>query len=226
MISMRAKFQNYITFANATMDKVLTKEEKKDALVLEANSFNSVLLLNSGGGKFTIRSLPAEAQLSQLNGMVVDDFDSDGNLDVVISTNDYGTEVSVGRYDALNGLYLKGDGTGNFKPLSVAQSGIYIPGNGKALVKLNGADQQRLVVAGQNRGPIKIFRSKKKAAAVPVAARDVHALIKLKSGKFQKHEFYYGSSFLSQSTRSLHVANAASIQIEDYQGRKRSLPVN
>ena len=46
--------------------------------------------------------------------MVADDFDGDGNLDVVINANDYGTEVQSGRYDALNGLLLKGDGKGNF----------------------------------------------------------------------------------------------------------------
>jgi hypothetical protein len=68
--------------------------------------------------------------------METGDFDGDGNLDVVMNGNDYGSDASVGRYDALNGLMLKGDGKGGFKPLSILQSGIYIPGNGKALVKL------------------------------------------------------------------------------------------
>ncbi len=63
--------------------------------------------------------------------MAVDDFDGDGNLDVIINGNDWGTEVTVGRYDALNGLLLSGDGKGNFTPLSILESGIYIPGNGK-----------------------------------------------------------------------------------------------
>ena len=72
----------------------------------------------ASNGKFTMVPLPVEAQISQLNGMVVDDFDGDGNLDVAISGNDYGTEVATGRYDAFNGLMLKGDGKGNFKPIN------------------------------------------------------------------------------------------------------------
>jgi len=44
--------------------------------------------------------------------MQVDDYDGDGNLDILMNGNDYGTEVSVGRYDALNGLLLKGNGKG------------------------------------------------------------------------------------------------------------------
>jgi len=69
-----------------------------------------------------------------INGMVVDDFDGDGNLDLLINGNDYGTSIGIGRYDAFNGLLLKGDGAGGFIPLSMLQSGINIPGNGKALL--------------------------------------------------------------------------------------------
>lgn len=36
--------------------------------------------------------------------MLAEDFDGDGNLDILINGNDYGTEVSVGRYDACNGI--------------------------------------------------------------------------------------------------------------------------
>ena len=65
---------------------------------------------NNGAGKFSLEPLPATAQLSALNGMVADDFDNDGNLDVCINTNDFGSDPSTGRYDALNGLVLKGEG--------------------------------------------------------------------------------------------------------------------
>ena len=72
--------------------------------------------------------LPKEARgFPTLNGMLADDFDGDGNLDVLINGNDFGTEVSIGRYDALNGLLLNGDGAGGFSSLSIQQSGIYIP---------------------------------------------------------------------------------------------------
>jgi hypothetical protein len=96
---------------------------------------------NDGAGKFTLTALPWQAQISVLNGMAVDDFDDDGKLDVLINGNDYGTDPTVGRYDALNGLLLKGDGKGGFTPQTIIQSGIFIPGNGKALVKLRNKGQ-------------------------------------------------------------------------------------
>ncbi len=132
--------------------------------------------------------MPAQAQLSVLNGLLVDDFDGDGNPDVLINGNDFGTEVIVGRYDALNGLLLKGDGKGNFSPLSILQSGIYIPGNGKALVSLKNNKGKYLVAASQNKGALKIFQLKKNDWLIPVAPLDESAIITYKNGKKQKRE--------------------------------------
>ena len=152
MISMRSKFQNYKSYANSTIDQLFSEEQLKNSLILKANYFRSSYCRNDGNNKFTLVPLPMQAQISALNGMAVDDFDGDGNLDVIINGNDWGTEVTVGRYDALNGLLLRGDGKGNFTALSILQSGIYIPGNGKGLVSLRSSDNRYLIAAGQNRG--------------------------------------------------------------------------
>lgn len=224
MIGMHSKFQNYKSFATATMDQLFTKEQLKDALILKANNFNSCYCRNDGAGKFTLIPLPFPAQWSALNGMVAEDFDGDGNLDLVINTNDYGTDVTMGRYDALNGLMLKGDGKGNFIPQSIEESGIYIPGNGKALVKLRNKDGRCLLAAAQNRGPLKVFELKKNIHTISLQPGDVSAEIKYKKGAVQKQEFYYGSSFLSQSARFLSIQNnMASAVITGANGNKRTI---
>jgi len=226
MISMRVKFQNYKSFATATMDEVLTPEMRKGALRLKANTLQSVYLRNDGNGKFTMIDLPTQAQISELCGMCVDDFDGDGNLDVVVNGNDYGTELTTGRYDAFNGLMLKGDGKGNFKPLSILQSGIYIPGNGKALVKVAGAHGDYLLAASQNRDEMKIFELKRSVHLIKLQPMDVFATIKYKNGKISKQEFYYGDSFLSQSGRFINIDDTmAAVIITDNFGRTRNIPV-
>ncbi len=205
MIGMRVKFQNYKSFAVATMDEVLPEEMRKGAIRLKANMLQSVYLRNNGNGKFTIIPLPMQAQISQLCGMTVDDFDGDGNLDVIMNGNDYGTELTVGRYDAFNGLMLKGDGKGNFKPLSILQSGVYIPGDGKALVRLTGAGNKYLIAASQNRSAMKVFELNRDVHTVKIQPSDSYAIIKYKNGKITKQEFYYGDSFLSQSGRFINI---------------------
>jgi hypothetical protein len=224
MIGMRSKFQNYKSYATATMDQLLSKEQLKDALILKATNFNSCYCRNDGNGKFTLIPLPFQAQLSALNGIAVDDFDGDGNLDVVLNTNDYGADVTVGRYDALNGLMLKGNGKGGFIPQTILESGIFIPGNGKALIKLRGKNGKYLLAAGQNRGPLKIFELKKHTNNIPLQSNEVSAEISLRNGKKQRLEFYYGFSFLSQSARFLSIdKNVTSVIISDNRGKTRKM---
>ena len=222
--AMRKKFPTYKSFAIANMNVVIPEDERKGALILEASNFQTSLIRNDGNGKFSIHPLPAQAQFSAINGMVTDDFDGDGNLDVVMNGNDYGTEPNVGRYDALNGLFLKGDGTGNFTSRTILQSGIYIPGNGKALVKLRNPQGNCLLAAGQNRGPLKVFLLKKKIRTFPLEPLDTKAQIKYKNGKIRMEEFYYGSSFLSQSGRFFQAGDEiAEIEITNSKGVRRKI---
>jgi hypothetical protein len=227
LISLRKRFTNYKSYASATMDELLTPEQKQDALRLKANMLQSVYLRNEGNGRFTIIPLPKQAQISVLNGMTVDDYDGDGNLDVVMNGNDYGTDVAVGRYDALNGLMLKGDGKGGFKPLSILQSGIYIPGNGKALVKLQGNNGQCMLAASQNKDALKLFTLKGVVKSFKPHASDACATIKYKNGLSTKQEFYYGSSFLSQSARFINInSNVASVTVTGNNGKLREANIN
>jgi hypothetical protein len=222
MISLKKKFTNYKSFAQATMDDILSPEQQKGALRLKANMLRSCFLRNDGNNKFTLIPLPVEAQFSTVNGMETGDFDGDGNLDVIINGNDYGTDVSIGRYDALNGLMLKGDGKGNFKAQSILQSGIYIPGNGKALVKLRDSKGNILLAASQHSDSLKVFKMKARVKTVMAGPMDAYAMIKYKNGKIEKQEFYYGSSFLSQSAQWINLTdNIASVVIFDNKGRKR-----
>src|SRR6185503_4154592 len=137
-------------------DDILSPEQRKAALRLKANMLKSCYLRNDGSGKFTLIPLPVEAQVSVLNGM------------------DYGTDVSVGRYDALNGLMLKGDGKGGFKPLSILQSGIYIPGDGKALVTLRDTKGTLLLAASQHNDTLKVFKLNASSKSIKVNPNDAY----------------------------------------------------
>jgi len=222
MISMRKKFTDYKSYATTTMEDLLTPEQRNGALKLMSNTSQSCYLRNEGNGKFTMIPLPKLAQTSTLNGMVVDDFDGDGNLDVAINGNDYGTEVGTGRYDALNGLVLKGDGKGNFSPQSILQSGIYLPGDGKALVKLQSNSGNYMLAASQNRGALKLFELNRKVTNIKLQPDDESAIITYKNEAIQRQEFYYGSSFLSQSARFITISPAMkSVQITNAKGKTR-----
>ncbi|OLY91616.1 Repeat domain-containing protein [Cnuella takakiae] len=220
MISMRSKFQTYQAFAKAALPEVLTDEQRKGAIRLEANQLQSVLVRNDGAKGFSVVPLPLAAQVAPLFGMVAEDFDADGNLDLAITGNDYSVEAAIGRYDALNGLVLRGDGKGGFSPLTLAQSGLYLPGAGKAMVYLQGVGGRMLVAASQTKGPLKIFALQNQQPLLAIPAGAVKATLIMRDGSRQQREFYGGASFLSQPGRLVLGGAVQRMEVVDRKGKK------
>jgi ASPIC and UnbV/FG-GAP-like repeat len=224
MIGMRSRFQNYKSYAVATIDQLFTPEQLKNALIVKANTLGSSFCRNEGNGVFSLTDLPVQAQLSALNGMVATDADGDGYLDLICNTNDFGTDVTVGRYDALNGLVLKGDGKGGFTAQTILQSGIFIPGNGRALIELSSSDGKYLLAASQHRGPLKLFTDRRNHRLLQLLPNDISAQLLFKNGKSRKQECYYGNSFLSQSARWLVTdSNVVAVTVQDINGKTRKI---
>jgi enediyne biosynthesis protein E4 len=225
MVRTRKKFPTHQSYASSGIDAVLDKEEIRNAYKLKANFFSSCYIQNNGNNHFEFKQLPALTQMAPLNGMVTEDINGDSWLDLIVVGNDFGNEVVNGRYDAFNGLTLLGDGTGEFKTMTLQQSGFYVPGDGKGLVKLAVGDKYSLA-ATQNRGTLEFFSIKKKNKIVRFLEDDVQAIINFRNGKKRKTELYHGSSFLSQSARLLIADDSMqSIEIINRKGIKRTVKI-
>ncbi|MCF0073255.1 VCBS repeat-containing protein [Dyadobacter sp. CY261] len=224
VIQVRQRFQEYGKFAESALNDILKPEELKGALHLSATWMKSSYIENLGGNKFAIRELPLQAQFAPLFGMMAGDFDQDGSLDVMLSGNDYGSEVSVGRYDAMYGLVLKGDGKGGFRPLSIAESGYMVNGNMKGLVQLASAKGGWISVTSQNRDVMRFHQSGKPMTKVELANGETSVMLHLRNGKWRKVEPGYGSSFLSQSSHTLFLPDyVSSATITDSKGARREV---
>ncbi len=146
MPAIKIKFQDYNSFASASLNQIYTDKMLEESLGYEITSFASVYLENNDG-KFTMRPLPQLAQLSSINKFVVDDFDSDGNLDVVLAGNLYNAEVETPRNDSSFGLLLQGNGKGDFVAKTMLESGLKIIGDVRGMELLNLQGQKHILVA-------------------------------------------------------------------------------
>ena len=207
--ALRKKFLFYKDYANTEFEDIFAKEKWNASYKKEAQNFHSIVLLQDPKGKFQVIPLPYIAQWSVIDGIVVEDFDNDGNLDCIVNTNDFSPEPNIGRYDGLNGLFLKGDGTGNFIPLSMEESGIFLPGDGKGLICLPNGDFSKLfIVSSANKGKLQVFEKSGNLQWSKPNKNSKFAIVHLKNGKKRRVDFYAKTSFMSQSTRNIILNNA------------------
>ncbi len=130
---IKEKFGTYDEFAKADVTAVFGEEKLKNALHLEAKTFETVFVKNNGNENWEVQKLPREIQLSSIHGILVDDINQDGHLDAVMAGNLYNSEVETPRNDAGNGSVLLGNGNGEFKAMSTTKSGFFTPKNTKDL---------------------------------------------------------------------------------------------
>jgi hypothetical protein len=146
---IKQKFQDYESFSTATLEEVYTEKSLRSALHYQVKSFASVYMENRNG-KFILHRLPVEAQLSSINQILVGDYDKDGFLDMLLAGNLYASEVETPRNDAGYGLYLKGNGKGNFEAVTVSESGFFVPGDVKGMEPITVKGIKYLVAAKNN----------------------------------------------------------------------------
>ena len=157
--AIKQKFQNYESFAEATLEDVYTERSLQSSLHYQVKSFASVYLENKDG-KFIVHQLPVEAQISSVNEILVNDYDKDGYLDILLAGNLLVSEVETPRNDAGYGLFLKGNGKGDFSPVSANDSGLFIPGDVKAMGMIQKGSQDKYILAAKNNDYLQFVRWK------------------------------------------------------------------
>jgi enediyne biosynthesis protein E4 len=158
MIFLKKKYLRYADYADATIKDIFTEQQLKDALVLEANFFETGIIKITEGSKTAFSPLPFIAQISTVKSILVDDFTNNGFPDILIGGNDYGTDAQSGRYDASVGLLIQQTAPGIWKPIYPSESGFFIPGNVRKMAIINGPKQEKAILVVRNNDYISLFK--------------------------------------------------------------------
>jgi hypothetical protein len=153
------RYATFRAFGEASVADILG-EKAGAAQELQAGVLDTVVLLNRGG-RFDLRALPFEAQLTPAFAVCVADIDNDGREDVFLSQNFFPTEPETARQDAGRGLWMLGDGRGGFRVLPAVRSGVRIYGEqrGAAVGDFDQDGRVDLCVA-QNGAATRLFRNR------------------------------------------------------------------
>jgi len=147
---LKGKYINYSDYADQKILDIFTAEELKNTNILEANYFASSYIENLGENNFKITPLPASTQFAPIYGILIDDFNQDGNLDILMAGNFFGNRVKYGRYDANKGSLLLGDGKGDFRAIDQKTSGLNIDGEVRDIQTIINADKEPIIIFSRN----------------------------------------------------------------------------
>ncbi|MEE9361556.1 MAG: VCBS repeat-containing protein [Cellulophaga sp.] len=147
--SLAEKFPSFESFGDSNLENIYG-ESLKSALNLKAKTFASAYIENTGNGDFIVNPLPSLAQVSSINSILIDDFDKDGIMDLLVSGNLYPAEIETPRNDAGIGLFLKGNGNGDFSPVSVETSGFFVPNDAKDMKRIKVGNKEVVLVANNS----------------------------------------------------------------------------
>lgn len=157
MPGIKKKFIKFDDYAGKRIDQILDEEQIKGALRREVFTGVTAVLINKSG-TFTFQPLPAEAQLSPINGVVFTDYDGDGKTDLLLAGNFFDVLPEIGRYDASYGLVLRNrgkntDGTTRYEVITASQSGFFVRGQVRQMARL----RQGQIIIAKNNDRVQVF---------------------------------------------------------------------
>jgi hypothetical protein len=197
-------------FANATVNQILGYNADNRLSSKEINTLRHTVFINEGDS-FSAQPLPDEVQLSAAFYAGTADFDNDGNEDIFLTQNFFQVREKTPRLDSGRGLWLKGDGSGNFKAIPGYRSGIEVYGEqrGAALsdfnndgkidlaISQNGAETKLYQNAASDRGlTVRLFGTAENRDAIGSSLR----LVYKDGSKGPRREIQAGSGYWSQNS--------------------------
>ncbi|MEL6651449.1 MAG: VCBS repeat-containing protein [Bacteroidota bacterium] len=203
LVQVKKQFPFHQNFGRTTIEEFMAMNPADSMLQLSANYLRSSWIENLGDGTFAIHSLPIEAQFAPVYGILADDFDGNGYPDLALVGNDYGTELTIGRYDASNGLILL-NGPEGLRPANFAETDFFVAGDAKALVGLRGTDAEFHLFASQNQDSLCSF-TLPAASYFALQAGETREIPQA-DGSVIRYEGYCGSSYLSQSSNTYRLS--------------------
>ena len=152
MSTMRTRYTDYKSYADAKITDIFTAEELRDAGHLKANFLKTACFISGSDGKFHEKPLPLQAQFSPVFTITSLRNNTDGNEDILLCGNINHARLRFGKYDANYGILLKNDGKGNFTYVNQRQSGFHLTGDVRSVININNT-----LLFGINQSDIKAY---------------------------------------------------------------------
>jgi len=209
---LRSEVPTHVAFAKMTVAKIFGNRLEV-AKRLDLSWLASTVFLNRGD-YWEARPLPDFAQLAPVFGLAIADADGDGREDLFLAQNWFATDPLTARQDAGRGLWLQGDGQGDFRAQERTGVAAYGEQRAAAIADFD-ADGRPDLVLTQNAGATRLYRNERARPGVRVRLRGnppnlsaIGASVRLVFGQRPGpwRELHLGSGYWSVDSSTLVLA--------------------
>jgi hypothetical protein len=134
---LKKKYLKYEDYINQTIYDIFGEEAVSNAEYFEANTLASTIFYNLGNLNFSTKELSMMAQLSTTYDILAEDFNNDGNIDLLLGGNQYKIKPELGPQRSSYGTILIGNGLNQFDFLNSLESGIIINGSVRSILNIS-----------------------------------------------------------------------------------------
>ena len=218
---VKYRFSTYAAYGSTPFHSAFSDEELEGAIHLDCKIMQSIILENVDGLAFKIHDLPIEAQFSPVFGSVLEDFNNDNLLDIMLVGNSKDADRMAGYYDASYGNILLNNGDFSWSVLGASNTNFVADGDKRALVKLE-VNNEPVYLISENDGYLKAFKlTESEGSSLKLTEKDWYYFI-----EGRKVELYHGSGFLSSSTSSQFLPKKIKqLEVFGFNGNSRSVTI-
>ena len=149
---LKKKFTDYKSYADAQITDLFSSSELASSTTLKANNLQTLYLENTGKS-LKIKLLPQQVQFSPVYAITTADINNDKKKDLILAGNLSTARIKFGKYDALEGIVLLGDGKGNFSYVSSDKTGLNLKGDVRSMEMVG-----KKMVVGVNNEKVRVFK--------------------------------------------------------------------
>lgn len=161
IVNVKRTYRTYESYAKSSFSEVFPEEQLKKGYSSQIQTLASAYLTKKDGS-YQLKKLPEEAQYSTVAGFASNDFDENGQADILVVGNFYGHHPNTGRSDASYGNFLTFSNDSLLVDVPFAKSGFVLDGEARDVKTLKGAEGKKWVLVSFNNGGIKLFETQLK----------------------------------------------------------------
>jgi hypothetical protein len=144
------KYTKHNDYKEQTINDIFEVKELEESVELNIYNCSTSILWNKQGNKFSLEKLPIHSQLSPIYATLLNDYNNDKKIDIIIGGNQFKAKPQTGIYAASHGAVYENQNNERFRALGSRESGIFIKEEIRDIKQIQVGNKNHYLISSSN----------------------------------------------------------------------------